>query len=156
MSTRAVIARKTATGFQGVYHHSDGYPSWLGVMLFHLRRDRFAGNTAAMLQLLIDGHPNGWSSVPGQPYPPDDPDMTLTEADASAYGCEYAYVFDGNGTLEIQASYHQDGSKAIGYFGSGDPQAEWRTFATVKLDEPCARLAEDRGGHLKRPLLPPV
>lgn len=35
MSTRSVISRKTKTGFQGIYCHSDGYPSWNGEILLN-------------------------------------------------------------------------------------------------------------------------
>ena len=63
MSTRAVIARPTDTGFTGVYHHYDGYPDGLGTSLFTLHRDHFHGDTAAMMKALIDDHPAGWSTI---------------------------------------------------------------------------------------------
>ncbi len=64
MSTRSMIARKTEEGFQGVYHHWDGYPSALGHTLWQLyhQGDR---NLNGMLALLIDEHPAGWSSING-------------------------------------------------------------------------------------------
>ena len=36
MSTRSYIAKKLPNGkYKGVYHHSDGYPSWLGLLLWN-------------------------------------------------------------------------------------------------------------------------
>ena len=63
MSTRSVIARKTASGFTGIYHHWDGYPAGLGSTLFRIHRGVFNGNTNRMLEYLIDNHPCGWSTI---------------------------------------------------------------------------------------------
>ena len=64
-------------------------------------------------------------------------DDVVTEQDASARGCEYAYVFDEKArTMTILSSYCRDGHKMIGMFGMGDPDAEWRTIAVVHLDGP--------------------
>lgn len=201
MSTRAVIARKTATGFTGRYHHWDGYPGGLGATLFALRKTQFKGDTQAMLKVLLDDHPAGWSTINGadwtkapgftrdentwiceqcglvawmhyaQNYPshgypepkrpagnyaifghsPVKPEEThgpecfchgqrheeaseITQANASGCGCEWAYVFDGNGNMEVQASVRRNGAKMIGAFGCGDPEAVWQTVATVNLD----------------------
>jgi len=69
MSTRACIARSTGPDtFTGRYQHWDGYPSGLGRTLYELRRDVFAGDTAAMLATLIDNHPGGWSSIGGSDW----------------------------------------------------------------------------------------
>lgn len=65
MGTRSVIARPDGTGFKGVYHHWDGYPSGVGATLFLARRAFFDGDTEAMLRFLIDEHPAGWSSING-------------------------------------------------------------------------------------------
>jgi hypothetical protein len=205
MSTRSVIARKTKSGFKGVYHHWDGYPSGLGATLFEVRNKVFGGDTARMLRYLIDQHPAGWSTIntdwqfpegsrpdhntqickvcgrmnwehyrqyykasftdipsewerAGRPEPPEGSEIQVlghqaqhdeqptgpepfndgawevTEKNASGSGCEYAYVFDGNGTMEIQSSYHSGGDKMIGAFGVGDEKATWRTIAVVNLD----------------------
>lgn len=208
MSTRSVIARKTQTGFTGVYHHWDGYPSGLGAMLFELRNGHFKRDTQAMLRYLIDEHPAGWSTIinadfslpsgprpdsnleicqscglpawmhygqyyeesskywvqagrPARPEPnkilqfdhapaPDrdepagpvcfnDGDNPITERTASGCGCEYAYVFDGNGKMEVQVSYcdpsgPNSGEKMIGMFGCGDERGVWTTVAEVLLD----------------------
>lgn len=63
MATRGCIARKTNSGFTGVYHHWDSYPSELGKTLYSLYNGHFNKNIDNMLSFLIDGHPAGWSSV---------------------------------------------------------------------------------------------
>lgn len=65
MSTRAAIARPTESGFTGVYHHWDGYPSGLGWTLFTLAQPDgpFSGDVERMLTTLIDEHPGGWSTI---------------------------------------------------------------------------------------------
>ena len=69
MSTRSCIARTTGEGtFRGVYHHWDGYPSGLGVTLFHLYRNHFNKDLNAMLEFLIDQHPAGWSTINGADF----------------------------------------------------------------------------------------
>ena len=63
MSTRSVIARKKDQGFAGVYHHWDGYPSGVGATLWRIYREYFDCDTDAMLRVLIDAHPAGWSTI---------------------------------------------------------------------------------------------
>ena len=63
MSTRSCIARKTDSGFIGVYHHFDGYPNGVGRTLFNLRNSHFKGDTDAMLKFLIDDNKGGWSTI---------------------------------------------------------------------------------------------
>lgn len=58
----------------------------------------------------------------------------ITEQNAADCGCEWAYVFDGNGKMEVQSSYRRDGHKMIGMFGCGDPDSVWRTIAVVDLN----------------------
>lgn len=65
MSTRSVIARKTEQGFQGVYHHWDGYPSGLGRTLYQAYNSHFGRDLDKMLVFLIDQHPAGWSTING-------------------------------------------------------------------------------------------
>jgi hypothetical protein len=205
MSTRSVIARKTQSGFIGVYHHWDGYPSGLGATLFEVRNGYFKGDTQKMLQFLIDEHPAGWSTivaadftVPAAPRPdnnllfcsecyrpswahysqyyaysdpwksagspplpanhpkdqvlvfghsakpfeivrgpecfPKSEAWEVTEENAAGSGCEYAYVFDGNGEMEIHSSYNRKGNKMIGMFGCGDEQSTWQPIAVIDLD----------------------
>lgn len=47
----------------GKYHHSDGYPSGLGLYLFWTHRDFFGGDTKAMVKFFVDDEPVGWSNV---------------------------------------------------------------------------------------------
>jgi hypothetical protein len=66
MSTRSVIARPIAGAelrFAGRYCHSDGYPSGVGKTLFEAVNGYFNGDIGAMLTLLLDDHPAGWSSL---------------------------------------------------------------------------------------------
>lgn len=65
MSTRSVIARKTARGWTGRYHHNSGSPTDLGAELWRQIREEFKGDLGAMLSVLIDQHPAGWSSIFG-------------------------------------------------------------------------------------------
>lgn len=61
MSTRAVIARQTSDGWEGVYQHSDGYPTALGRELWHSLHDEYREDLARFLDDVIDAHPGGWS-----------------------------------------------------------------------------------------------
>ena len=145
MSTRSVIARKTETGFSGVYHHWDGYPRALGAHLFHCLRGGPKTRVEEALVRVIDESPGGWSSLM-QLAPKayrDDNRAPVTEENASAVGCEWAYVFlSEHTTMEIWSSFcgpgKFEGQKMIGAFGSGDKDATWKCVATVDLrkDEP--------------------
>lgn len=66
MSTRSVIARPVegpSFAWEGRYHHSDGYPSGVGKTLWELLHGRFAGEESALLKVLLDDHPAGWSNI---------------------------------------------------------------------------------------------
>ncbi len=63
MSTRAAIARPVGDGWEGVYHHSDGYPSGLGCYIFRIIHCQYKGDVAAFLKLAIDEHPAGWFHI---------------------------------------------------------------------------------------------
>lgn len=65
MSTRSVIARPWGDGFEGRYHHYDGYPSGVGAQLWELYHGRYAGDVGAMVAELIEAHPAGWSTING-------------------------------------------------------------------------------------------
>jgi hypothetical protein len=60
MSTRAVIARVKGNNIEGRYHHWDGYPTGLGKTLFDKAREL---GVYHVLDILIDQHPGGWSTV---------------------------------------------------------------------------------------------
>lgn len=69
MSTRAAIARPAADGgWEGRYHHFDGYPTGLGKALFDLYHGHFNRDVRAMQKFLIDDHPAGWSSIIGTDF----------------------------------------------------------------------------------------
>ena len=64
-------------------------------------------------------------------------DQVVTDQDAAASGCEWAYVFDeARQVMLVMSSFRRDGHKMIGMFGSGDPDAVWRLVATVDLRGP--------------------
>jgi len=167
MSTRGCIARlrrRAPLEFNGVYHHWDSYPSGLGRTLFRIRRRDFKNDTDAMLNVLIDRHAAGWSTIVGcdfsltpgfrTPCPAgaaagneaerpecychggrNEKAWTVTHANAAGSGIEYAYVFDG-ATMLVLGSFCPNGSKMLGMFGMGDPDAAWSIIAEVDLDGP--------------------
>ena len=61
-------------------------------------------------------------------------ELLVTEKNAADMGCEYAYVFSDNGVMTILSSLNCDGSKMIGMFGMGNPEARWGVLAAVPLD----------------------
>lgn len=68
MSTRGVIARFTQDkegneSWEGRYHHFDSYPSGLGCTLYEVYTGHFKRDLEAMLSVLIDQHPAGWSTI---------------------------------------------------------------------------------------------
>lgn len=65
MPTRAIIARQRGDGWEGRYHHADGYPAGLGAALYALYHGHFQRDIERMLAVLIDEHPAGWSSIIG-------------------------------------------------------------------------------------------
>ena len=155
MSTRGAITRIGAPeGFVGVYHHWDSYPTGLGATLFRLRNGHFRGDTAAMLKVLIDEHPAGWSTTNDKDFnlpigfsneskaqhplcychgERSEPPLLVTQADAASIGCEYVYVFTPTNKMLVLSSYERDGTKTT---GTGDPEAHWATIAVIDLDGP--------------------
>ena len=158
MSTRAAIARLTCVSpvkWAGRYHHWDGYPSGLGATLWELYHGHFGRDLDAMLQVLLDNHPAGWSSLHSSDFTGHSADSTncychsdhpekewlVTDKNASGSGCEWAYAFtsvkttDGNGhnTMLVLSSYTPQG-KMIGYFGMGNSEAVWPVVAVVDLN----------------------
>jgi len=165
MSTRGCIARLEKMApleFRGVYHHWDSYPSGLGQALFQARNQAFGKDTEAMLRALVDQHPAGWSTIVGRTFAHmsgdgdskarrrryrgdepqcychgnrQEPGWLVTQANAAGSGVEYAYAFDGS-KMFVLASFRRDGSKMVGMFGTGDPEAGWSVIASVDLDGP--------------------
>lgn len=63
VSTHGAIVRITHDGFIGRYHHFDSYPAGLGKYLWITCHKYFRGDPEAMLKVLIDEHPGGWSTI---------------------------------------------------------------------------------------------
>jgi hypothetical protein len=68
MGTRSIIARAKGDGWEGRYHHWDGYPSGLGAGLYDHYHRSFGRNLKRMLEVLIDEHPSGWSTINGADF----------------------------------------------------------------------------------------
>jgi hypothetical protein len=141
MSTRAVIARVKGDGWEGRYHHFDGYPTGLGARLYAVVGQL---GVKRALELLVDEHPVGWSSIhdcdiTAQPgYGGDFNDQThgprcychgerheqaplLITDQSDDCGCEWAYVLSARGVMTV-------------YERQYSPE-RWRLVATVRLDE---------------------
>src|SRR2546422_9347160 len=67
MSTRSAIARRKGDGFEGRYHHWDGYPTGVGQTLWQLYHGHFEHNLPQMLHFLLDEH-TGWSTINGRDF----------------------------------------------------------------------------------------
>ena len=71
MSTRGAIARLTGVTpprFRGRYHHWDSYPTGLGHTLWTLYHGHFGRDLRALLHVLLDEHPAGWSTLNGADF----------------------------------------------------------------------------------------
>lgn len=103
MSTRSAIARPTGPAtFEGVYHHWDGYPSGVGKTLFDAFNGHFAGDLDAMLTLLIDDHPGGWSTINGAdwniaPHTQPDPNQAFCAVCHRPMWVHYAQYYQDHG-----------------------------------------------------------
>lgn len=158
MSTRSVIAKRTGEHtFEGTYHHWDGYPTSLGKTLYDAYNGHFQKHLPAMLDYLLA---HTWSTINGknlsiapgfvelggdtkdidQPQcychgDRSEDSWKVNQDNASASGCEWAYVFDSErGVMLVMSSYHENGAKAIGMFGTGDPDAVWVIVGEILLD----------------------
>lgn len=103
MSTRACIARTDANGWSGRYHHSDGYPTHLGRVLFNLYRKHFHSDAEAMLKFLLDDHKAGWSFL-GSP---------VEAGGVTDYNMPAGYVNDYQSLYQKGADGRADFSKPI-------------------------------------------
>jgi len=169
MSTRSMIVRivkgeqKDRMAFKGVYHHWDGYPSWLGAELYHAIKNDFHGDLSAFLKYAIDDHPAGWSSFivrcPDTQIKQHDKTVTAFGPDdqhcfchgwrseeacavdgTEDNGMEYGYAFDeaSGEMLILDRVYHSgefQGKHAIGAFGCGpsDDKAGWKVIHRFNL-----------------------
>jgi hypothetical protein len=139
----------TESGFKGTYHHWDSYPEALGQTLWNLYHGHFARNMEDMVQYLLA---HNWSTINDRDFdsPPgygskgpecychgqrSEGMWDLDETNAAESGCEYAYAFDvETRKMHILSSRNGDGSKMIGFFGSGNPEATWHAIAAIDLD----------------------
>ena len=161
MSTRSMIARKTDEGFQGVYHHWDGYPEALGQTLWQMYHQGDK-DLEGMLALLIDSHPAGWSSINGvdwtQPigYVTDyakgremnapqcfchgDRAETVDQLfnQDTECGAEFAYAFEKDMEKETDLMYiyekqYDDGTHTMEMFGMTADDGRWALIKTLDL-----------------------
>ena len=120
MATRSRIGLQLADGaILSVYHHWDGYPEWLGVML----EKKF--NTRSLVSELLDGgdiscidSDTDWDRNQLEETRPlyynergdnTEPRLDLNVEDYFAAGEEYAYIFTLDHTWECYAlSYQYD------------------------------------------------
>lgn len=125
MSTRSCIARLTskkgeAIRFSGVYHHWDGYCEGVGSTLFRLRNGHFKGSTEAMLKMLIDDYPQGWSTINGKdfnlkPEPrPDDAGQICTICNKPNW-MHYAQYYKEENPRWVEAGRPECPPKVSGY-----------------------------------------
>ena len=140
MSTRALIARTTSDGgWEARYHHWDGYPEGLGATLYDLFNGHFEQDAKAMLHILLDEHPGGWSNIidadfneaPGfgaSPGPQcychgersEGPFNFITDEGPDYAGAEYCYIINTHDSVMTARKY--------AYRSSG-----WKTLAVVPL-----------------------
>ena len=155
MSTRGTIARVNGDGFKGVYHHWDSYPEGLGQTLWRLFHEHFDQDIERMLEVLIDEHPAGWSTINGKDFSlapgyvngfdekgsqplcfchgdRHEEAQVVTEKDAAGIGVEWVYAFRDTVML-VLSSYNADGHKMIGMFGMGNEDARWKIVAQIDL-----------------------
>ena len=161
MGTRGIIARvDDERGWAGNYHHWDSYPSGLGKTLWKLYHGYFQRDLRRMLQVLIDDHLGGWSTINGADFDLESGwrggcgyfieythgpvcychgerhetgRLIFPEDD---YGAEWVYVFDKKqNTMTILMAVDSEGVYAMGFFGSNPGQTGWREVGVVDLEE---------------------
>jgi len=160
VSTRSCIARIKGDGFEGVYHHWDGYPSALGATLYSLYKSRIFGGLRDMLSMLIDEHPAGWSTINDVNWNME-PDYSNSERERpncfchgersessqvitqdDDMGMEWAYVFDEHThTMTVLERIRPEGNHAVGLFGTlgtnanGKREDAWAIRRVIGLDD---------------------
>ena len=71
MSTRSLIGvytNKEKGEWRGTYHHWDGYPTGLGKGLWDIYHTYYKDLLGAMVEFIIDAHPEGWSTLVGRDF----------------------------------------------------------------------------------------
>lgn len=148
MSTRSVIARVTGTegAFKGVYHHWDGYPTWLGHALWKMLHDQFNGNLSAMLQFVIDDHSAGWSRLDDECYchPKRERDAEpagnwFTNENVEGSGLEWVYAFEEEANrLYVRDQNHKEDA---GIVELGEAEPDWGKIECGENLERCGHYA---------------
>jgi len=128
MSTRSIIARQLENGFEGVYHHWDGYPSGLGATLYKMYHS-LGANLENLLEDVIDKHPSGWVTLNETPEcfcHRSDPDHDTRMANnIESYGANYAYTFEKD--------IHKETDLMHIYLRKYDSSERWTHIASVDL-----------------------
>jgi len=116
MATRGIIARKRSEStFEGRYYHNDASFEYLGETLCTLYTGHFQRDIHAMLAMLIDAHPAGWSTL-------HNCDFTLTPG------------FGGNPRRPHCYCHGERGEPARLYTSLSDPNLPYVNFVYV-IDE---------------------
>ena len=127
-----MIARPKGKGFEGVYQHSDSYPTWLGKHLWAAIKER--GDVASFLAETIDAHPGGWSSFPELCYchqgDDEEPDLIMTDESADWLFIEWAYVIDPE-ARRLRPRGETSGGEAV--------HGSFRSPMVVEPTDPCHR-----------------
>ena len=159
MSTRSLIARKTESGWEGIYHHWDGYPDALGATLFELFNGHFDQDVSTMLAFLLDEHRGGWSTINDKDFTKDPgfdgegpscychgsrsegPYDLIVDTGEDMAGAEYCYVIDPKtSVITVLKRVYDDGRHAVSAFGIdagvGPKRVSWRQIEQVPLFGP--------------------
>jgi hypothetical protein len=154
MSTRSVIAVAKGDGWQGIYCHMEGYPTYQGPELWRVWHTAYLGDLTAFEQGVITGHPAGYSTFPDDchchnEWGDKDGEMLYTHNDeqASALFIEWVYVFSrrvltiftSEPTGEQQRCENDNGRWWM------EPAYRWVVVCQVPLDgpEPDWQVIED-------------
>ena len=161
MSTRGIIARPDPLhGWVGRYHHWDSYPHGLGRALWSALHGPFEGDLRALLRVLLDEHPAGWSTIvnadwnlePGYVSGPNEADDHRPQCychgarheppqpwatPGADWGAEWVYVLDAIArTMTVYEAIDADGAPAIGMWGVNPARLAWKEIAVIPLDGP--------------------
>jgi len=161
MSTRAIIAvEKDGQPWQGVYHHYDGYPSWLGREIYNAIQTDAEMNDISMREATyrfvmktITAHKGGWAVLHERCFCHDadntvrhEPDMCLTRATADPLHHEFVYVLDPEKlTMTVLASYYSNSKSEYDYFtGAVIPMKQDENPPWDYIEDNIRREAEQR------------
>lgn len=157
MGTRGIIARlDKRRGFAGNYHHWDSYPTQLGATLWGLYHGHFNHDLKQMLQVLINDHGAGWSTINGKDFnlAPGWHNVDIGQTNPICYchgdrheegrliypeddyGAEWVYVFDEEeNTMTVLMAVDEKGIHTVGAFGINPARKTWHPLGRFSLDE---------------------